>query len=166
MEDIDALIAKYRSKGLLVDTNLLLLYLIGCYNPDQITSFKRTKSFTVEDFELLQLLLDQFDVIVTTPNILTEVSNLSNQLPETVRLDYYSEFSRRLLQFDEHYLGTKVICRLPDFNRFGLTDTGIIELVKDRFLVLTDDFRLSGCLQSRSSDAINFNHIRAWFGEL
>jgi hypothetical protein len=33
-------------------------------------------------------------------------------------------------------------------------------LVKNRYLLLTDDFRLSQYFASAGGDAINFNHIR------
>lgn len=32
MTDVQALLAKYRSKGILIDTNIFLLYLIGSVN--------------------------------------------------------------------------------------------------------------------------------------
>ena len=48
----------YRSRGVLVDTNILLLLLIGSFDRSLITKFKRTGSrFSVEDFNLLRALL-------------------------------------------------------------------------------------------------------------
>jgi len=49
-------------------------------------------------------------------------------------------------------------------NKFGLTDSGIVHLVKDQYLVLTDDLNLVRYLQNQGVDVINFNHIRplAW----
>jgi len=41
-----------RSKGLLVDTNLLLLYIVGSLNPEKIARHKRTDKFTIEDYKL------------------------------------------------------------------------------------------------------------------
>ncbi len=73
---------KYKTKGLLIDSNLLLLYFIGSYNIDLITSYKRTKKYTREDFYTLKDFTNSFNKLVTTPNILTEVSNLSTQLNE------------------------------------------------------------------------------------
>ncbi len=43
---------------------------------------------------------------------------------------------------------------------YGLTDSGIISLVKGKYLALSDDFPLVGYLQSKDIDAINFNHLR------
>ena len=42
LAEVDERIPKYKHKGLLVDTNLLLLYLIGELEPRLISRFKRT----------------------------------------------------------------------------------------------------------------------------
>ena len=53
-----------------------------------------------------------------------------------------------------------------EHGRSGLAElgSGIAELVKGNYLVLTDDLSLFGYLQNRGIDAINFNHLRplAW----
>jgi rRNA-processing protein FCF1 len=164
MEHINKLVARYQNKGLLIDTNLLLLYFIGAYDPDRIPKFKRTMSFTVEEFWLLNGFLDVFDKLVTTPNVLTEVSNLSGQLAENLRAPFYRDFASRIPLLEEHYVPSVGASSLAHFNRFGLTDSGIVELAKDKYLVLTDDLNLVGYLQNRGIDVINFNHIRplAW----
>ena len=79
------LLQRYRGKGVLLDTNILLLYFVGAFNPEEIPRFKRTKMFTVEDHDTLVGILGYFEKIVTTPNILTEVSNLSGQLAEHLK---------------------------------------------------------------------------------
>ncbi len=46
------------------------------------------------------------------------------------------------------------------FAKFGLTDAAIAEIAAKKYLVLTDDFRLSQSLQAAGIDALNFNHVR------
>jgi rRNA-processing protein FCF1 len=164
MEYIQELVSRYKNKGLLVDTNLLLLYFVGAYDPDRIPKFKRTMAFTVDEFWLLASFLDAFEKLVTTPNVLTEVSNLSGQLAENLRSPFYSEFASRIPLLEEHYIPSASVSSLVHFNKFGLTDSGVVQLVKDNYLVLTDDLSLVGYLHNRGIDAINFNHIRslAW----
>jgi hypothetical protein len=164
MEYINELVARYQNKGLLIDTNLLLLYFIGAYDPDRIPKFKRTMAFTVDEFWLLASFLDVFDKLVTTPNVLTEVSNLSGQLAENLRAPFYSDFSNRIPLLEEHYVTSVSVSSSVHFNRFGLTDSGIVQLVRDNYLVLTDDLKLVGYLQNLGIDVVNFNHIRplAW----
>jgi hypothetical protein len=71
MTDVDGLINKHRGTGLFIDTNLLLMYLVGQTNRDRIPIFKRTRQHTPEDFDLLER-LTQFDTLVTTLHVLTE----------------------------------------------------------------------------------------------
>jgi hypothetical protein len=117
--------------------------------------------FTESDFELLQRVLSQFDLLVTTPNILTEVSNLLGQLPDNLRGQYYASFAAALdALVDEHYIPSKRLVLQSRFPRLGLTDTGIIEQARDRHLVLTCDLPLYNHLCDQGVDVINFNHIR------
>jgi hypothetical protein len=60
----------------------------------------------------------------------------------------------------EEYVVSADVARHDYFSRLGLTDSGILHLVKDKFLVLTDDLRLHGILEKSGIDAINFNHLR------
>jgi hypothetical protein len=80
-EYLEALIAKYRTRGVLIDTNLLILYFVGEFSPERISGMTRTKKFTIRDYLLLKTFLDRFAVKITTPNILTEISNLSGNIP-------------------------------------------------------------------------------------
>ncbi len=160
MEEIKALLLDYKTKGILVDSNLLLVYFVGIYDPTRISKFKRTAAFSSDDFYLLAQLLRFFGKIVTTPNILTEVNSLSNQLPEDIKSIYYPEFARQISLLDEHYIASTPVSSIASFHRLGLTDSGIAELARGKYLVLSDDLKLIAHLQSIGIDAINFNHIR------
>lgn len=155
-----SLLYHYQSRGILVDTNLLLVYFVGCYDPARIQKFKRTSTFTVEDFYTLERIFKFFSKIITIPNVLTELNSFSNQLPEEVKRGYYEKMCELILKFEEHYLVSSTVCSLEHFQKFGLTDSAIISLVKDKYLVMTDDFKLANFLQSEGTDVINFNHIR------
>jgi hypothetical protein len=76
--DVIGLIKKHCAKGVLIDANLPVLYLVGSTNKSRIETFKLTQVYTVEDFELLERLIAYLGDIVTTPHILTEVSNLAS----------------------------------------------------------------------------------------
>ena len=82
MDHFDRIIAKHRANGVIIDTNLFLLLVIGNYDTRRISTFKNTISYTVDDFGLVLRLIALFERRVTTPNILTEVDNLSRQIPE------------------------------------------------------------------------------------
>jgi len=161
MDYFKELFSRYRSKGVLIDTNLLLVYFVGMYDPQRIPKFKRTVAFAVEDFYTLLAFFEFFDRVVTTPNILTEVNSFSNQLPDDIKPAYYPEFAKHLAGLEEHYIESRKVSPLAHFKKFGLTDAGIIELVRERFLVLTDDLKLANYLQNVGVDVINFNNLRS-----
>lgn len=64
--------------GLLVDTNILVLYTVGTVNRSRITNFKRTSNYTPSDYDLLINFLGGFTKIYTLPHVLAEVSNLTD----------------------------------------------------------------------------------------
>lgn len=152
------LVSKYQTQGVLVDANILLLYLVGGYDRKLIATFKRTQTFNIQDYDLVATFLSAFRSIVTTPNILTEVSNLSAQLPT----QYFERFRLQIEVLNEAYVPSATASSETYFARCGLTDAGMMALAKDRFLVLTDDFRLSGLLVGMGVDCIKFNHIRTF----
>lgn len=157
---IQTLLQRYRQAGVLLDTNILLLYFVGLFDSKVIPKFKRTMMFAEEDYFTLLKLLGYFETIVTTPNILTEVSNLSGQLPGHWKLSYFEIFGRGIILLDEHYCSSPDIIEIEEFKQFGLTDVGILHLAKSRYLVITEDFKLSQYLQKKGIDVLNFNHIR------
>ena len=150
-----------RPRRLLVDTNLLLLYIVGSLNPEKIARHKRTDKFTIEDYKLfLELLRRLGSQIVVTPNILTEVSNLLGQTDEQTRTKPLILLSTLVPVFEERTISSAEAVRLPEFTRLGLTDSTILYLSEEGVAVVTDDFPLYLALQSRGVEVINFNHLR------
>jgi rRNA-processing protein FCF1 len=169
--DTTTLIKSYKQKGILIDTNILLLWIVGSVNRQRISKFNRTEKFVPEDYDLLLRLLEYFlPKIVTTPNILTEVNSLANQIGEPERSQCYTKLAQAVVRLDEHYIESNIAVEVNSFTRFGLTDCGILELARggthpegNRYLVLTDDLKLAIHLQNSGVDAINFNHLRDYF---
>jgi hypothetical protein len=133
---------------------------IGSYDRNLVPLFKRTAQYTVEDYELAARLFAFFTKVVTTPAILTEESNLAGQLSGELKPRFFTAFARGLILLEEHYIPSVEIARLPEFARFGLTDATIRQIAQAGYLVLTNDFRLAGYLDSTNIPALNFNHLR------
>lgn len=160
-EFIRSLLERYQQKGILIDTNILLLLFVGTVNRSRISQFNRTEKFTPEDYDLLVRILLFFQKFVTTPNILTEVNSLINGIGEPERsrcLDIFADIVNEKLS--EFYIESTSAVKLENFTKFGLTDCGIISIARDKYLVLTDDFKLANYLQTIKIDVINFEHIR------
>jgi hypothetical protein len=156
-----SLIMKYQGKKLLVDSNLLILSLIGRYNSTLIVKYKRTQQYSVEDFQILENLFAWFGSILTTPNILTEVSNLSFPLNKQTNCQLFSTFHKFIGTLEEKFIDSASGSSNSAFSRFGLTDSALYELGNQDCLVLTDDFPLYSYLEDQKIDVLNFNHIRS-----
>lgn len=164
--DIQELIKKHRRAGILIDTNLLLLLFVGLLDRSFIGG-KRLEKYTPEHFEALCRIAENFSTIITTPHILTEVSNLGAQT-FTSSKKYQNEFFMMLqliklsedgLALDERMVNRQSV-DVSLLSRFGLTDGAIAGLSgKESLLVLSDDFALVGSIQKRGGHAINFTHI-------
>ncbi|MCB0211663.1 MAG: hypothetical protein KDJ52_20160 [Anaerolineae bacterium] len=163
IEVVRELIQKYKTKGIIVDSNLLLFYLIGAIDLGRIKQFHRTKNFAEEDFTTLQNILQNFNTIVTTPNILTEVSNFLGQLKKDLHALYYRGFANSIDLLDERYVASNEVAKMPGFSWLHLTDSGIVDLAKNAYLVITVDAPLAVYLGRQGIDVINFNHIRPDF---
>ena len=149
----------YRTFPLLIDTNLLILLLLGRVDRNQIEKFKRTTKFTINDYLLLERFIEPFDRVATTPNILTEVSNLSGQLNDPLRTRYFRYLIDEIENFVEIYFPSAEVARSEIFIPLGLTDASIRMVAeREKILVLTEDLTLYSRLISSERDAVNFNH--------
>ena len=144
---------KYLSKGALVDANVLLVYLFGQTAPHLLERSPRTKQYA-KGYPVVKRVVETFKVIYTTPNILTEVSNLGKDGGKP----FYAGLAKAANVLTEHYCDSRSACAESTFKRLGLTDAGICLLAKSH-LVVTFDFALYQMLRSRGIDAINVNHL-------
>jgi hypothetical protein len=159
----EELVARYRPKGLLLDTNLLVLLFVGLYRRDRIVTFKRTQRYTVEDFDLLHSLASLFTRRLTTPSILTETDNLARQLANSEHRALAAVVEPIIAKLFEVYIPSVETVRHRAYAHLGLTDTGIFAAAQaEDVLVVTDDLRLSATLSRLGRDVLNFNHIRSF----
>jgi len=147
--------------GLLIDTNLLVLFTVGKVNRQRIETFKRTCQYTKSDFDLLLRVLGKFNKLYTVAHVLAEVSNLTDLsgaegqqarrvLKQTISLLNEAEMSSARSAEDRHY------------QRLGLVDAAISAVARaHNCTVLTDDFDLYHLLSHDKVNVINFTHLRA-----
>lgn len=152
--------ARHR-EALLIDTNLLLLLLIGAMDPAHVERFRRTKKYTREDYALLAAFVSRYERLVTTPNVLTEVSNLAGQLSEPLRERAFLSLGVLISQYDERFHPSRELVLEEIFPKLGLADTSVQAAVDNSVTVLTDDLPLYLRLSAAGIEAINFNHLRS-----
>ena len=157
----ELLIDKYKTKGILIDANLALLYLVGGYDLLLVGDgkYKKLSKYNKEDYQLLLRLKNVFKKAVTTPHVLTEVSNLTNDLPEKTKSACLKKFYETFVEIDELTIPSMDAARRPEFHFLGLTDSALA-LVSDLFLIVTDDARLVQKMSESGLEALNFSHLR------
>lgn len=147
-------------RRLLVDTNLLVLFLVGKASPRFISKHKRTRAYTIRDFRLLIELTADASGLSTTAHVLTETSNLVRQfgLPghKTI-LDAFRDFTASATE--RHVPGIDAAGR-TEFLRLGLADAAILQAMEPGTRLLTDDLDLYLAAITAGHDAVNFSHER------
>ena len=153
------LVDKYQAKGVLLDTNLMVLLAVGLYKRERISSFKRTLQYTQDDFSLVARIVGSFARRITTPHILAEVDNLTRQLEKREYPAVAAILAPLIEEHFEIYFPSDAAARHERYSQLGLTDC-ITIAASENVLVITDDFPLSNILSHLGRDAININHIR------
>jgi hypothetical protein len=158
---IDLLLERNIPKGILIDSNLALLYLVGSYDLRLIGDGKYNKlsKYVIEDYKILVRLKSIFKRSVTTPHVLTKVSNLTNDLPEHTKIECLKKFHETFVQIDELTVSSLDAALRPEFHFLGLTDSALA-MVANQYLIVTDDARLVKKLNESNLEALNFNHLR------
>lgn len=158
---IEFLAYKHHSNGVIIDTNIMLVYIVGHYDINYISQFERTKDYCADDYKNMDYVLSHFGKKVITTHILAELSNLSKQAWKDKKLDYFNVFGKLLEKTNEHCINKDILLNLPLLPKLGVTDLGIIEAAKEfGCLIFTDDFPMSGYASKQGIDVLNFNHIR------
>ena len=154
-------IVRYKTRGILVDSSLLTVYLVGTFDRRSLVNCRAIKSsFTEPEFRLLSGIIRQFDIIVTTPHVLTEVSNLAGKLPSALHARFRTFFAGMIKQLAEQNISAIAIASAPGFVRFGIADTAIRLIAPGRYLVLTEEVALYADLSAKGVDVVNFSHVR------
>lgn len=148
------------SRSVLLDTNLLLVFVVGLYSPAYVSRHKNTRDYTAEDFFRLRKVVDTYPDRLTTPHILAEVSNLLAQSKRPARDDLFKTFAQVIDDFDERPVAARRIAANDRFVDFGLTELGILEATGPNCVVLTADSRLADFLARSNLSVLDYQTLR------
>ena len=149
--------------ALFIDANLIVLLVVGQAGRDLIVKHRRTRGFTVEDYERLIRATSRVDELRVTPNALTEASNLLGQHGEPERSQLLLTLRALIERSPETVVASADAARHVAFPRLGLTDAALLEVVSADAPLLTVDLDLYvAALASGEEAAINFNRWRGW----
>lgn len=152
-----------KCSDIVIDTNLLLLYIVGSHDISLIKnrSISRVSMFVPGEFFVLKYIIDSVKSIKISTNIWTEICNFADKRPKNNKIeDYYDTLVKMIKNYKEEYFSCFDICNKGYLKDFDLTDSTIIELAKDGCLVVTADRDLAEFLSSKELDVINWNKIK------
>lgn len=145
-----------------IDSNLLVLLVVGETEREMIYRHKRTRSYRVEDYERLVRLINGTDQqVFVTPNILTEASNLLAQHREPERSRIFDVLRTLIETTEEKFVESRAVTRNRDFPRLGLTDAVLLEVISAANPLITVDLDLYRAASAKEDGAAyNFSHYR------
>lgn len=151
------------SDGVLLDTNVLLLFLIGSISEDQIDKSKhlRLRDYDKEDFDILKYILRYNRGFVITPHIATETWDLGENALSGHYLQAFKDlFSAFLLGARETWIPVERLLGESYFFRLGIADSGAARIKRRRPIVVTDDGKLARELEAQRKKVVNFTNLR------
>ena len=148
-------------KGYFLDTNLLVLLVVGSVSRDLISKHRRLEDYTVEDFDILVEVLEGVNQLYVTPNTLTETSNLLGQHGDPERSLLMGRLEFLIHESQEITVASTKASSNQNFQRLGLTDAVLLEAATEEIPLLTVDFSLYlAAIASGEERAINFTPYR------
>ena len=155
------LVDQYRERGVVVDTNLMVLIIVGTYDINKIESFRATRKYSPAIYNAVIEIVHHFPSRYTTPNIFTEVDNLSKQVDKTEWEAISFALNTIIATLMEVPTPTIHLASHPLHCSVGITDCSILNLAAEGMLVLTDDLPLSSQVRAMGRDVINVSNLIA-----
>lgn len=143
-------------KAVLIDTQLLVLLIVGLTNPEFISRHRRLAPiYNQTQLAALQAILAGAPKLVCTAHILTETSNLLRQIGDPMRSQIMATFKRFIDLADERQVQGAHAASQPLFVRLGLTDAAVLSLDPSEVQVLTVDHDLHIATLEKGFEARN-----------
>ena len=144
----------------LIDTNLAILLVVGLTNRTFIARHKRLKGFDEIDFDLLRRLIGPPSAWVFTPNVLTEVSNLTRQIDRPSRAAISCKLAEIIAIIEEKFIPSEVVVGRDAFLHLGLADAVIMEAATSELTIITADIDLYIAALNAGRAVQNFTHFQ------
>jgi len=100
--------------------------------------------------------LADYDRIITSPNILTEVDNILNRIGGEDKYKYLVLVKTMYKQTIEKYIKTEKITQNWYFDSLGITDSSILMMAKDCELLISGDSSLCDHAKSLNIKTFDF----------
>ena len=144
----------------LIDTNLLVLFVVGRTDRQLISKHRRLREFSADDYDRLIGVLRPVAQLVVTPNTLTETSNLLRQHNDPERSRFLDVLRYVIEKSHEITVASVKAAGNSGFRRLGLTDAAILDIASAETPVLTVDLDLFHAATTKDPHAaFNFRHL-------
>lgn len=146
---------------MIIDSNLLVLLIVGTTGRELIAKHKRSRQFRADHYDRLIQVIATADRVIVTPNTLTEASNLLGQHGEPERSSFFNVL-RNLIEINEEIVvASNTAAQNSAFSRLGLTDAVLLEIVSKSNPLVTTDLELYLAAEMREEgSALNFWHYQ------
>lgn len=139
---------------------MLVLFVIGSVDPKLLGIAKRVKEYRPSDYDLIYTYLSLFSEIVLLPNIISEASNLLDQLKGN-RRDYCMERLAQLAKgSSERYVASVSAMEQPEYMALGVVDAAVLCALESGTYLLTADKELHLAALRRNLEAQLFQELR------
>lgn len=146
----------------LIDSNSLIVLILGLMNPKLINEHSKTSIYDEHDYQNLIDIIGDIESLVVLPNIWTEVDNILNKFSGGYRDLYIQTILNTIKRTSEIYLESQRVIDSYCFIDIGLTDTLILEYAKNCEMLITSDSSLSDYAKANGIqvfDMIEFKNI-------
>lgn len=151
-------------RGIILDTNLLLLYLVGSWNRECISTEKRLVGHGLDSmvYDGIVTIISKFPQLVVTTHILTELCNLSDSLNKKNDGQFFRFITDWLQDTKERRNEARHLTKIELFHQLGLADSSLIQASLNGYFVLTIDVECAEAISRAKGNGLNYNNIRLW----
>lgn len=148
-----------------IDTNLLLLLVVGSASLAYIGMHRRLAKVSENDFDMLVSAIEPFSEILLIPQVVAEVSNLSAQIGQPAAGAIRETLGRLVESTTEVPVESISAVQRAEFSYLGVTDAALLHLCSTRIgnsvpTLLTVDGRLSAAAYALGCNVQNYRTSR------
>lgn len=145
---------------ILIDSNSLLVLILGFINPSLINKHSKTSIYDENDFYILLEVIKDVKSLVVLPNIWTEVDNLLNKFNGQYKTQYVQKIIQTIKDTSEKYIESQSVENNYAFYDLGLTDTLILEYAKKCKMLITSDSQLSDYARANGTVVFDLKELK------
>lgn len=149
------------ARPVILDTNLLLLLVVGETDRSLIGKHRRLQAYEEVDFDWLRATLRAPRALLLCPNVVSETSNLVRYIYPAAAQRVAVTLAVLLQQTTETYIQSVLAAAESAYARLGVTDAVLIMLSRTDATLVTDDLDLALAAQRVGADVVNYTHVRA-----